>query len=168
MAKANKKTVTGKKARIDSIAPRAVDPNQVEVRVGGRTVATLLRHRADELGLTEGAAWTPALAARVDAAAADAGCDADAAAACAGARGTPTDCDADAVAAAKAAIGAAAAHGQMQAVLPRAIADAASKPHFAAGRDEKQPRIGQYQLEGEAFGMHIQQQIGKILIKRQR
>ena len=72
MAKANKKTVTGKKARIDSIAPRAVDPNQVEVRVGGRTVATLLRHRADELGLAEGAPWTPALAARVDAAAAEA------------------------------------------------------------------------------------------------
>ena len=77
MAKATKKsvtgkTVTGKKARIDSLAPRAADPNQVEVRVGGRTVATLLRHRADELGLAEGAAWTPALAARVDAAAAEA------------------------------------------------------------------------------------------------
>ena len=67
MAKAARK----KKVPIDALRALSADPNQVEVRVGGRTVATLLRQRAVELGLVEGGAWTPALAARVDAAAAE-------------------------------------------------------------------------------------------------
>lgn len=58
--------------RIDALPAAAHDPNLVEVRVGGRTAATLLRHRAEELGVAEGKAWTPALAARVGAAAAEA------------------------------------------------------------------------------------------------
>lgn len=58
--------------RIDALPASATDPNMVEVRVGGRTVAVLLRHRAEELGVAEGRPWSPALAARVDAAAAEA------------------------------------------------------------------------------------------------
>ena len=72
MAKASKASRPSRaRIRIEALRALAADPNQVEVRIGGRTVATLLRHRAEELGLAEGAAWTPALAARVDAAAAD-------------------------------------------------------------------------------------------------
>jgi SOS response regulatory protein OraA/RecX len=52
--------------RIEALRATARDPNLVEVRVGARTVATLPRSRADELRLREGAAWTPALAARVE------------------------------------------------------------------------------------------------------
>ena len=51
--------------RIDAVRATPRDPNLVEVRVAARTLATLPRSRADELGLREGAAWTPALAARV-------------------------------------------------------------------------------------------------------
>jgi hypothetical protein len=47
MAKAARK----KKVPIDALRALSADPNQVEVRVGGRTVATLLRQRAVELGL---------------------------------------------------------------------------------------------------------------------
>ncbi len=57
---------------IDALRAHAADPNVVDVRVGGRTVATLPRARAEALGATEGSAWTPALAARVSAAAAEA------------------------------------------------------------------------------------------------
>lgn len=57
---------------IDALRALTADPNVVEVRVGGRTLATLPRARAEALGATEGAAWTPALAARVSAAAAEA------------------------------------------------------------------------------------------------
>ena len=46
MAKAARK----KKVPIDALRALSADPNQVEVRVGGRTVATLLRQRAVELG----------------------------------------------------------------------------------------------------------------------
>jgi SOS response regulatory protein OraA/RecX len=52
--------------RIESIRPTGDDPNVVEVRAGGRRRAVLPRTRAEELGLEEGARWTPALAARVD------------------------------------------------------------------------------------------------------
>lgn len=58
--------------RIDALRAVAHDPNVVEVRVAGRTEATLPRQRAEELGIAEGAPWTPALAARVDRAAAEA------------------------------------------------------------------------------------------------
>lgn len=57
---------------IDALRALAADPNVVEVRVGGRTVASLPRARAESLGAVEGAAWTPALAARVSTAAAEA------------------------------------------------------------------------------------------------
>jgi len=57
---------------IDALRAHADDPNVVDVRVGGRTVATLPRARAETMGAAEGAAWTPALAARVSAAAAEA------------------------------------------------------------------------------------------------
>lgn len=57
--------------RIDALRALAVDPNLVEVRSSGRTLATLPRARAEELGLREGAAWTPALARKVDLAAAE-------------------------------------------------------------------------------------------------
>jgi hypothetical protein len=57
---------------IDALRALAADPNVVDVRVGGRTVATLPRARAEALGATEGAAWTPALATRVGGAAAEA------------------------------------------------------------------------------------------------
>ena len=56
--------------RIDAVRPVGDDPNVVEVRAGGRRRAVLPRARAEELRLEEGARWTPALAARVDAAAA--------------------------------------------------------------------------------------------------
>lgn len=56
--------------RIDAVRPMGDDPNVVEVRAGGRRRAVLPRARAEELRLEEGARWTPALAARVDAAAA--------------------------------------------------------------------------------------------------
>ena len=58
--------------RVDALRAASDDPNLVEVRVAGRTEATLPRHRAEELGITEGTAWTPALAARVGRAAAEA------------------------------------------------------------------------------------------------
>jgi multidrug efflux pump subunit AcrA (membrane-fusion protein) len=51
----------------------AADPNLVEVRVAGRTEATLPRQRAEDLGIAEGTPWTPALAARVDRVAAGTG-----------------------------------------------------------------------------------------------
>ena len=57
---------------IDALRALASDPNVVEVRVRGRTVATLPRARAETLGVAEGSAWTPALAARVCSAAAEA------------------------------------------------------------------------------------------------
>jgi SOS response regulatory protein OraA/RecX len=57
---------------IDALRALAADPNVVDVRVGGCTVATLPRARAEALGATEGAAWTPALATRVGGAAAEA------------------------------------------------------------------------------------------------
>ena len=57
---------------IDALRALAADANVVDVRVGGRTVATLPRARAEALGATEGAAWTPALATRVGGAAAEA------------------------------------------------------------------------------------------------
>ena len=57
--------------RIDALRALAADPNTVEVRSSGRTLATLPRSRAEELGLREGAAWTPALARKVDLAAAE-------------------------------------------------------------------------------------------------
>lgn len=56
--------------RIEAVRPMGDDPNVVEVRVDGRRRAVLQRARAEELGVEEGARWTPALAARVDAAAA--------------------------------------------------------------------------------------------------
>jgi SOS response regulatory protein OraA/RecX len=56
--------------RIEALRPLAADPNAVEVRVRGTTVATLPRVRAEELRIREGAAWTPALAARASRAAA--------------------------------------------------------------------------------------------------
>lgn len=62
---------TTARRRIDALRATAADPNLVDVRVGGRTEATLPRQRAEELGITEGTAWTPSLAARVDRAAAD-------------------------------------------------------------------------------------------------
>lgn len=57
--------------RIDALRARADDPNTVDVRVGGATVATLARSRAEALGIREGAAWTPALAGRASRAAAE-------------------------------------------------------------------------------------------------
>lgn len=57
--------------RIESLRSLPEDPNVVELRSGGRTLAVLPRARAEELGATEGAAWTPALARRVDHAAAE-------------------------------------------------------------------------------------------------
>lgn len=57
--------------RIDALRALAADPNIVEVRSSGRTLATLPRARAEELGLREGTAWTPALARKVDLAAAE-------------------------------------------------------------------------------------------------
>lgn len=57
--------------RIDLLRPHAGDPNTVDIRAGGRTLASLPRTRAEELGVREGAAWTPALARRVDRSAAE-------------------------------------------------------------------------------------------------
>lgn len=57
--------------RIDALRALAADPNIVEVQSSGRTLATLPRARAEELGLREGTAWTPALARKVDLAAAE-------------------------------------------------------------------------------------------------
>lgn len=62
------KRTTRSKSAIEALRPTPEDPNVVEVRVGGRTVASMLRHRAQELGLEVGAKWTPAIAARVSAA----------------------------------------------------------------------------------------------------
>jgi SOS response regulatory protein OraA/RecX len=57
--------------RIELLRLHAGDPNTVDIRAGGRTLATLPRTRAEELGVREGAAWTPALARRVDRSAAE-------------------------------------------------------------------------------------------------
>jgi SOS response regulatory protein OraA/RecX len=63
----------GTKARtIDAVRALDGDPMAVEVRVGGTTVARMPRPRAEALGLAEGMKWTPALAARVDRACAEA------------------------------------------------------------------------------------------------
>ena len=62
----------GTKARtIDAVRALDGDPMTVEVRVGGTTVASMPRPRAEALGLAEGVKWTPALAARVDRACAE-------------------------------------------------------------------------------------------------
>lgn len=69
---ARRKTTARAARRVDALRPHAEDPNTVDVRAGGTTLATLPRHRAEELGIAEGTAWTPALAARVDRACAEA------------------------------------------------------------------------------------------------
>lgn len=63
---------TTKARTIDALRALDGDPMTVEVRVGGTTVATLPRPRAESLGLAEGVRWTPAIAARVDRACAEA------------------------------------------------------------------------------------------------
>lgn len=63
---------TTKARTIDALRAIDGDPMTVEVRVGGTTVATLPRPRAESLGLAEGVRWTPAIAARVDRACAEA------------------------------------------------------------------------------------------------
>lgn len=63
---------TTARRRVDALRATAADPNLVEVRVAGRTEATLPRQRAEDLGIAEGTPWTPALAARVDRVAAEA------------------------------------------------------------------------------------------------
>jgi SOS response regulatory protein OraA/RecX len=63
---------TTARRRVEALRTTAADPNLVEVRVAGRTEATLPRQRAEDLGIAEGTPWTPALAARVDRVAAEA------------------------------------------------------------------------------------------------
>ncbi len=53
---------------IAALRPTVEDPNIVEVIVGRRAVASMLRHRAESLGLAVGTRWTPQLAGRVGAA----------------------------------------------------------------------------------------------------